>query len=396
MKSALRTLAFLLQSVTVGLAAAFVITRLWPATPAPAPTPANIPPATATPAPAASFPSPAGVGPVSYADAVAKAAPAVVNIYATKFVASTARLVQRDPLMQRLLGGYSIVPTQRRERSLGSGVIVSANGYVMTNNHVIAQAHNIEVLLHDGRFATAQLVGGDDDTDLAVLKIDLTDLPTVDLTHGAPPVVGDVVLAIGNAAGIGKTVTMGVVSAVGRHLEQWASEEFIQTDAAINVGNSGGALINAHGDLIGINTAASNARRTGTEGIGFAIPTATAKQVFDQLVAHGVVVRGWLGAEYEPVIVASGGEVSSAQRGAKIVAIYPNSPAADAGLQPEDVITKLDMAEIADPLDLRKREGAIAPGTTVHITGLRAGIPFETDATLKQRPVVNQPMIPMS
>lgn len=396
MKPAFRALAFVLQFATLGLAIAFIVTRLWPDAPArlrggePAPpaAPAVLPTA------AASGAGTLGNGPVSYADAVARAAPAVVNIYANKVVASQRRLVSVDPLTQRMFGGISLgPPAYRREQSLGSGVIVSKDGYVLTNNHVIARSNDIQVLLYDGRIATARLVGGDEDTDLAVLKIEAGDLPTMKLDEAPPVNVGDVVLAIGNPIGLGKTVTMGIASAIGRQLDQWAYEEFIQTDAAINSGNSGGALVNARGELVGINTANVPQRQL-AEGIGFAIPVATAKGVLDQIIEKGMVVRGWLGVEYGRMPIPANTNLASAARGAQVLAVYPQSPAAQAGLQPGDVLLTFDGEEIDDPLDLRKREAALVPGTTVHVTGLRAGIAFEADARLVQRPVLNRIQIP--
>jgi len=398
MKPAFRTLAFVLQFATLGLAIAFIVTRLWPDAAARLRGESTTPPTIATAAPPSLPPvatgSGLGNGPVSYADAVARAAPAVVNIYANKVVAAQRRLVSVDPVTQRMFGGISVgPPAYRREQSLGSGVIVSADGYVLTNNHVIARSNDIQVLLYDGRIATARLVGGDEDTDLAVLKIDAGDLPTMKLDEAPPVNVGDVVLAIGNPIGLGKTVTMGIASAIGRQLDQWAYEEFIQTDAAINSGNSGGALVNARGELVGINTANVPQRQL-AEGIGFAIPVATAKGVLDEIVAKGVVVRGWLGVEYGRMPITANANLASVARGAQVLAVYPQSPAMQAGLQVGDVLLSFDGEEIDDPLELRKREAALAPGSKVHVSGLRAGIAFEADAELVQRPVLNRIQIP--
>lgn len=398
MKPAFRTLAFVLQFATLGLAIAFIVTRLWPDAAARLRGESTTPPTIATAAPPSPPPvatgSGLGNGPVSYADAVARAAPAVVNIYANKVVAAQRRLVSVDPVTQRMFGGISVgPPAYRREQSLGSGVIVSADGYVLTNNHVIARSNDIQVLLYDGRIATARLVGGDEDTDLAVLKIDAGDLPTMKLDEAPPVNVGDVVLAIGNPIGLGKTVTMGIASAIGRQLDQWAYEEFIQTDAAINSGNSGGALVNARGELVGINTANVPQRQL-AEGIGFAIPVATAKGVLDEIVAKGVVVRGWLGVEYGRMPITANANLASVARGAQVLAVYPQSPAMQAGLQVGDVLLSFDGEEIDDPLELRKREAALAPGSKVHVSGLRAGIAFEADAELVQRPVLNRIQIP--
>jgi serine protease DegS/serine protease DegQ len=386
MKPALRALAFLLQFATIGLAIAFVVSRLWPDVGERLR--GDAPAAGAIDAPVASFGA-RGVGQVSYADAVAKAAPAVVSIYANKVITERKQVLYPDPVTQKLFG-ISVGPAyQRRQQSLGSGVIVGSDGYVLTNNHVIALSNDIQVLLSDGRFAAARLVGGDEDTDLAVLKINASDLPTMKLTDSPTPAVGDVVLAIGNPFGFGKTVTMGVVSAVGRQLNQWTYEDFIQTDAAINVGNSGGALINAYGDLVGINTA-NLPQQYGAEGIGFAIPVATAKEVLDQIVAKGEVVRGWIGIEYGRVSVAANSGLPAAARGAQVNDVYPQSPAAEAGLQPGDILLQFDGVDIVDSVDLRKREAATKPGTKIRVAGLRAGIAFDAQVTLMQRPVLNR------
>lgn len=400
MKPAFRALAFVLQFAILGLAIAFIATRLWPDLPArlrnggevpvPGSATTTVPPAPLQPVAAAGL----GSGPVSYADAVARAAPAVVNIYANKVVASQPKLFQVDPVTKRMLGGISVgPPAYRREQSLGSGVIVSPDGYVLTNNHVISRSNDIQVLLYDGRIATARLVGGDEDTDLAVLKIDASDLPSMKLDEAPAVNVGDVVLAIGNPIGLGKTVTMGIASAIDRRLDQWAYEDFIQTDAAINSGNSGGALVNARGELVGINTANVPQRQI-AEGIGFAIPVATAKVVLDQIVEHGMVVRGWLGVEYGRLPIPAGASLATAARGAQVLGVYPQSPADKAGLQVGDVLLSFNGEEIDDPLELRKREAAAAPGSTVHVSGLRAGITFEADVTLMQRPVLNRIQIP--
>ena len=388
MKNAARTLVFLLQFAVLGLAIAYVITRLWPQVPE------RLHGETAAPAVAQTTAAPsAGSGPFSYADAVARAAPAVVNIYANKIVTQRTVRVFPDPTFQRLFGAIPGPVLRRREQSLGSGVIVSTDGYVLTNYHVIAAADDIQALLFDGRVAQAQVVGSDEETDLAVLKVGATDLPAISLATGAPPNVGDVVLAIGNPFGLGKTVTMGIVSAMGRQLRQWAYEDFIQTDAAINSGNSGGALINARGDLIGINTA-NLSQDVRAEGIGFAIPVATAKSVLDQIIAHGLVVRGWIGAEFGPVQVAADSGLPAAARGAMVLDVYPGSHAQQAGLQTGDVLLKIGDADILDADDLRTREAAMKPDTKVHLSGLRAGQPFDVDLVLVQRPSPNRVTIP--
>jgi len=235
----------------------------------------------------------AGSGPISYAPAVAKAAPAVVNIFTTQRVQ-----VQRNPMLEhpffRFYGEQ--LPNERSASSLGSGVIVASDGYILTNNHVVQGAESIVVALHDGREVDAKVIGTDPDTDLALLKIDLQDLPALPF-NTTNMAVGDVALAIGNPFGVGQTVTQGIISAQGRSgLGINTYEDFIQTDAAINPGNSGGALIDVNGNLIGINTAIFS-RSGGNMGIGFAIPAELAKTVMSSLISHGRVLRGWLGIE---------------------------------------------------------------------------------------------------
>jgi serine protease DegS/serine protease DegQ len=382
----LRTLAFIARCAVIGLAAAFLLSVLAPGVVSRL----RGGPAAMRHAPA--FSAGSSQGPVSYADAVARASPAVVNIYANKVTTYRPTNQLYDPLTMRLLGYVSGRPMRKLQQNLGSGVIFSNDGYVLTNNHVISGADDIQVLLDTGA-AHAQVVGSDFETDLAVLKIDAGDLPTIEVADDARLNVGDVVLAIGNPVGIGKTVTMGIVSATGRQLRMSAYEDFIQTDAAINAGNSGGALVNALGELVGINTAVyprtpvSDGRGTytpGAEGIGFAIPVATAKAVLDQIVKHGKVIRGWIGADYTDVQLTPGRK--QPQRGVAIMRVIPESPAAQAGLQPGDILLKLDGNEIADQIDLLNREASLAPGTKVHLEGLRQNAPFTAELTLVQRP----------
>ncbi len=327
-------------------------------------------------------------GPVSYADAVARASPAVVNIYANKFTTVRQLRIVPDPLTQRLFRAIS-PPYTQRERSLGSGVIFSTDGYVLTNNHVIHGADDIQVLLFDNRVAQARVIGTDQETDLAVLKIDAGNLPAISIADRGAVTVGDVVLAIGNPFGIGKTVTMGIVSATGRQLRLSEYEDFIQTDAAINTGNSGGALVNALGELVGINT--SNYRYAGgsgyssqtAEGIGFAIPVGTAKAVLDQIIRHGMVIRGSLGIEYvDSALVPAGAMVTS---GVAVLEVDAGSAAALAGIQPGDILVRLDGTDIRNRADLLGREAAIAPGTQVRVEGVRNGLPLAFDVTVGQR-----------
>ena len=387
MKHAAGTLLFIARFAILGLAMAFVVGLFWPGSgerlrarfglSTPASSPAGQPRV--------------GNGPVSYADAVAAAAPSVVNIYANKIVTEQAVRMYDNPVLQQLFGGQ---PTtfQHREQTLGSGVIVSAQGqgYVLTNNHVIAHAQDIQVLLYDGRIAKASLVGADEESDLAVLKlqIDASNLPVIHMADQQPLRPGDVVLAIGNPLGLNQTVTMGIVSAIGRQLNSSSAEDFIQTDAAINLGNSGGALVNAEGELVGINTLLIG-KAAGAEGIGFAIPVTTARKVLDQIIATGHVVRGWIGADYAFVPVAANSGLPAAARGAQVTAVYPGSPAALAGIRPRDILLRIGTDDILDPADLRRREAALKPGSKTEVSGLRNGSPFHVEVTLAQRPLMN-------
>ncbi len=382
----LRTLAFIARSVVIGLAAAFLLSVF---------TPSLVSRLRGGPAePRASHATLIArtQGPVSYADAVSKASPAVVNIYANKVTTYLPRQELRDSLTMRLLGIVQGRPFRKLQQNLGSGVIFSEDGYVLTNNHVVAGADDIQVALDNNSAAKATVVGTDPETDLAVLRIDAKNLPTIDVADDSAVDVGDVVLAIGNPIGIGKTVTMGIVSGTGRQLRMSAYEDFIQTDAAINAGNSGGALVNALGELVGINTAVyprtpTSDGRTytpGAEGIGFAIPVATAKAVLDQIIRHGKVIRGWIGADYTDVPPQLGNATPRA--GVYVARVIPESPAAESGLQPGDILTTIDGTPIVDAIDLVNREAAIAPGTKVHLEGVRRNAPFSADLTLVQRP----------
>jgi serine protease DegS/serine protease DegQ len=298
-----------------------------------------------------------------------------------------------DPLMQQLFGGTPAgPPVARREQNLGSGVIVSADGYVLTNNHVIASADDIQILLYDGRVAKAKLVGADEETDLAVLKIDTGNLPVIQMADPKKLRVGDVVLAIGNPLNLNQTVTMGIISAIGRQLSNSSPEDFIQTDAAINLGNSGGALVNSNGDLVGINTLLIG-KAANAEGIGFAIPVDTATNVLRQLIATHHVIRGWLGANYGFVpVAADSGLPAAAVRGAQVTEVYAGGPAAAAGIQPHDILLRLGTDDIRDPADLSRHEAMLKPGSKVEVSGLRNGVPFHVMVNVIQRP----PRMPVS
>jgi len=395
MRTVYRISIFLAQCITLGLAAAFIVTIVSPSLVGrlrQAVAPGTVQP---TPVVTQSAPERMPALPnteerdndavtVSYSKAVSKAAPAVVNIYANKVVTSQQVLVPANPAFQRLFpGGIAVgAPTRRPTQSLGSGVIVSTDGYVLTNNHVIQGAEEINIVLYDGRQVTARVIGGDVETDLAVLKIDAANLPSITIADKNPLNVGDVVLAIGNPFGIGRTVTMGIVSALGRQLNKSVYEDFIQTDANINSGNSGGALVNAYGELVGINSEVLTPNGQNV-GISFAIPVTTAKSVMEELVAHGKVIRGWIGAEYADV---NSLQVAGMTHGVAVIKIYPSSPASKAGLQPGDILTTLDGEPIASQLELRNKEAAMAPGTSVSLAGTRNGKDFSLSVTLAERP----------
>lgn len=324
--------------------------------------------------------------PVSYADAVARAQPAVVNIYSTKIVTRNYHPLLDDPNFRRFFGLNEAPSRQRMESSLGSGVIVSPSGYVLTNNHVITGADEIRVALSDGRETLATIVGTDPETDLALLFIEMPDLPSVGLAKSDAVRVGDVVLAIGNPFGVGQTVTKGIVSALGRHNNLSVFVDFIQTDAAINPGNSGGALINAHGDLIGINTAIYS-RSGGSQGIGFAIPVDTARSVMLELVQHGQVIRGWLGIEPQPLNPALITALSlPSVNGLLVTGIFKNGPAHAAGVRPGDIITHLNGAPVNDPKEAMNFISSMHPGEQVTIRVIRQKEPLDILATIGSRP----------
>ncbi|EWG99558.1 Do family serine endopeptidase [Halomonas sp. BC04] len=325
-------------------------------------------------------------GPVSYSEAVEKAAPAVVNIYSSRVVALEEHPMMSDPFFRQFFGDD--LPSQQRFlSSLGSGVIVSEDGYVLTNHHVIDGADEIQVALRDGRETLAEVIGTDPESDLAVLRIDLEDLPVITLYDTEDVAVGDIAMAIGNPFGVGQTVTMGIISATGRtHLGLSAYEDFIQTDAAINPGNSGGALINAEGALVGINTAIFS-RSGGSQGVGFAIPTRLAHSILDDLVTQGRVIRGWLGIEAQeitPELAASFG--LQAPRGVVISGVVRDGPASRAGLRPGDVLLEVDGRPILDARVAMSDIAAIQPGATLPLTVVRSGDKLSIELEVGERP----------
>ena len=375
-----KVIVFTAQAITIGLAAAFLITLFWPGV-------------LRREAPETGFQEtfnspPAVSGPVSYAAAVEQAAPAVVSIHTAKVVSEPANPLLNDPIFRQFFG-RNLGPTRKRvDTSLGSAVILSDKGYLLTNHHVIRGADAINVFLRDGRTTTAKVIGSDPETDLAVLKIDLPNLPTIKLGHSEQLRVGDVVLAIGNPYGVGQTVTHGIVSATGRTaLGINTFENFIQTDAAINPGNSGGALVDAQGNLIGINTAIFS-RTGGSVGIGFAIPTSLAKGVMEQIIQHGRPLRGWLGFEAE-VLTPPQAEALKLERGTTgllVTALYREGPAHHAGMQPGDVLVSMDGKKTSDPRAVLMHISNRRPGEKILMELRREGKIISIQAVAGERP----------
>lgn len=322
----------------------------------------------------------------SYSESVRKAVPAVVNIYTTKILRRNYHPLLDDPFFSRF---FNLKPTPREkaETSLGSGVILHQDGFVITNNHVIEGADEILIALQDGRSTSASIVGTDPDTDLALLKINLPDIPSIQIGQDELLSVGDVVLAIGNPFGFGQTVTLGIVSATGRNQVGITDyENFIQTDAAINPGNSGGALINTKGELIGINTAIIS-KSGGSMGIGFAIPVRNALSVMEQLAKHGRVIRGWLGVYSQPLTptIRKNLELPDSVEGLIITDLDPKSPGRAAGLQRGDIITYIDDIRSADGQKVKKYIARLQPGEQIRINFIRQGQGYQTTAQLTEK-----------
>jgi len=380
-----KNIAFVFQFITVGLALAFIIMYLYPSL---STSPTTVVELTENTEAHQAVTPDAGV--VSYASSVKKAAPAVVNIYATKIITERHQPFFDDPVFRHFFGDENSATRQRSEPSLGSGVIVSEQGYVLTNNHVIDSAGEIAIALLDGRTTTATLVGADPESDVAVLKIELPDLPSITIGRSDNLQVGDVVLAIGNPFGVGQTVTSGIVSGLGRNsLGINTFENFIQTDAAINPGNSGGALVNAYGELIGINTLIFS-QSGGSQGIGFAIPINLAKDVLKQIIEVGHVVRGWLGIKIQDISpkLAESFSLSSTD-GVIIANIVVDGPADKAGLDRGDVITHINNEKVIDFHDTLDRISAQKPGDKITLTIVRNGKTISKDAIVAERPQNN-------
>lgn len=377
------------QIVTVLLAAYFVVNTLQPQWLKRAAGPATPPPASDRPSPATPAPASDSLSPVtpplpasdSLSPAVRQAAPAVVSIN-TSTRLNPAHL--NDPWFRFFFGD---MPEQQRS-GLGSGVIMRADGYILTNHHVIEGADQIEVVLADTRRSIARVIGTDPESDLAVLKIELQQLPVISLGNSDTLQVGDRVLAIGNPFGVGQTVTSGIVSALGRNqLGINTFENFIQTDAAINPGNSGGALTDTRGRLLGINTAIYS-RSGGSMGIGFAIPASTAQQVMDSIIQYGQVIRGWIGieaSELTPELAQTLGTQSP--HGVMISGVLSKAPADQAGLRPGDVITHINQQSVRTMPELLSRIAALTPGQAARFDIDRRGQALH----LELRPIQRQP-----
>ncbi|VVE55985.1 Periplasmic pH-dependent serine endoprotease DegQ [Pandoraea aquatica] len=323
----------------------------------------------------------------SYADGAQKAMPAVVSIFSSKEQKQNRDPRLDDPLFRYFFGDGGGTVRQDPVSSLGSGVIVSSEGYILTNHHVVDGADEIEVALADGRKARAKLVGSDPETDLAVLKITLDNLPAITLGRMDQVRVGDVVLAIGNPFGVGQTVTMGIISALGRnHLDISTFENFIQTDAAINPGNSGGALVDVNGNLLGINTAIYS-RSGGNMGIGFAIPVSTARSVLESIITTGGVTRGWVGVEPQDITSDIAESFGLQQDSGVIIAgVVQGGPADKAGVQPGDILTKVNDESIRDTTELLNVIAQIKPGTQAKIHVTRKKKELDLTVTIGKRP----------
>ena len=330
-------------------------------------------------------------GPVTYADAVTRAAPAVANLYTTKVVNKNAKPLFEDPQFRHFFGNNE--PKQKRmESSLGSAVLMSPEGYLLTNNHVVAGADQIVVALKDGRETHARIIGSDPETDLAVLKIDLKNLPAITIGRSDTLRIGDIALAIGNPFGVGQTTTMGIISATGRNqLGLNNYEDFIQTDAAINPGNSGGALVDANGNLTGINTAIFS-ESGGSQGIGFAIQINLAMEVMKSIIEHGQVIRGWLGIEVQPLTQELAESFGlSGRPGIVVAGIFRDGPAQKAGLQVGDVILSIDGEPANDGRRSMNQVARIKPSDKITIQVMRNGQEHKLTAEVGLRPPPEQP-----
>ena len=324
----------------------------------------------------------------SYSDAAQKAMPAVVNIYTSQAVKRQQHPLRDDPLFRFFFGDQPDAQVQP-STNLGSGVIVSESGYILTNSHVVDGADGIEIALADTRRVNARVVGADPESDLAVLKIDLPKLPAITFSAPDSARVGDVVLAIGNPFGVGQTVTLGIVSALGRsHLGINTFENFIQTDAAINPGNSGGALVDVNGHLIGINTAIYSKTPGGASlGIGFAIPASTAKSIMEQIIQNGSVQRGWIGVGVQDLSkeIAESFRIPGT-RGALITEVFRGTPADRGGVRVGDVLVAVDGKPVTDSATMLNLIAALVPGSQANLRVMRDAKAIDLKVTVGKRP----------
>lgn len=372
------------QTTTVLVAAFFVIATLKPAWLG------KSPPGVVTVAEPIATQPPSATS--TYREAARKALPAVVHIYTTQEIKTTRNPLLDDPIFRHFFGERFEGGGTQKSAGLGSGVIVSSNGYILTNFHVVEAASDIEVALNDGRTLKAKIVGNDPEADLAVLKINADKLPALNFAPMDTLHVGDVVLAIGNPFGVGQTTTMGIVSALGRsHLGINTFENFIQTDAAINPGNSGGALVDATGNLVGINTAIYS-RSGGSQGIGFAIPVSSAKTIMEQIIQNGRVIRGWIGVEAQEITreLADSFGLPSTQ-GALISGVVQASPAHRGGIKPGDVLQTINGQAIKDPQVMLDIIAALKPDELARFRLIRDKMPLEIAIRIGKRPISKRP-----
>ncbi len=368
-----QALTFVLQSIVIGLAAAAVILLLMPG----------------------SLPSNSARQVDSYHAAIEAAAPAVVNIYSGNTITQPRNPILRDPLFRRFFGESSEDKpssnnSRRRIASKGSGVIMDIQGHILTNAHVIQGAEEIFVVLRDGRETIAKIIGIDSDTDLAVLKIGLDNLPAIPIGDSSQLHVGDIALAIGNPYDFGQTVTQGIISATGRkRLGITTFDNFIQTDADINPGNSGGALISSQGNLIGINTAIYSTTGA-SQGIGLATPVNTALEVMQQLVSNGRVVRGWIGIQAQPLPSDIAEAMGLMKGGVLVSGVLQGGPADIADISPGDVVTKIQGQDIIDPRQAIDAIAKLAPGSKIEMTIVRGWEELKINAVVTQRPHIKR------
>jgi serine protease DegQ len=367
------------QSVTVALGALFIVTLFKPDLLRWQPQPQNL---------TIRQVQQTAEGPVapteSFAPAAQKVTPAVVNVFTQQKVRTPAL---QDPIF-RYFFGDRVDPRPREVSNLGSGVIVSPNGYILTNQHVVEAADEIQVALADGRTLPARVVGSDPETDLAVLKIDIDKLPAITFAQIDSLKVGDWVLAVGNPFGVGQTVTAGIVSALGRtHLGINTFENFIQTDAAINPGNSGGALVDSQGNLVGVNSAIYS-RTGGSQGIGFAIPVSIARQVMEQIIKSGSVTRGWVGIEVQDLTpeLAESFNLKTTE-GALIAGVLKGGPADAGGVRPGDILQAVNANAVVDSASLLNLIAALPPGKDAQLTVARKQQSLKLKIRVGRRPM---------